>query len=284
VLPDRRATAGALAAADVVLAVGTKLGHRSMEKLGAGFSAEQALIHVDVDPNAIGRQYKARLAVVGDARDGLAGLVAALGPGPARTSWDRARLAALRADAGPRFTREVADAIATLRRALPDETIVVNDQTGLTYWMEYKFPVLAPRTFLYPTGSAVLGYAVPAAIGAKLARPDRPVIAVAGDGGFMFSVAELATAVKYRLQIVFLVVNDERLGAIKYLQETFYAGRWGEADLTNPDFVALAHAFGARGERLAAVDALPAAVARALAADGPTLLELRMSLEPPWEF
>jgi acetolactate synthase-1/2/3 large subunit len=90
--------------------------------------------------------------------------------------------------------------------------------------------------------------------------------------------------VKYRLQIVFLVVNDERLGAIKYLQETFYAGRWGEADLTNPDFVALAHAFGARGERLAAVDALPAAVARALAADGPTLLELRMSLEPPWEF
>lgn len=284
VLPDRRATAGALAAADLILAVGTKLGHRSMEKLGAGIGAEQTLIHMDVDASVIDRQYKARLAIVGDARDGLAGLLAALEPHEARPGWDRARLAALRADAGPRFTREVADAIGALRRALPDDTIVVNDQTGLTYWMEYKFPVLAPRTFLYPTGSAVLGYAVPAAIGAKLACPDRPVIAIAGDGGFMFSVAELATAVKYRLRIVFLVVNDERFGAIKYLQETFYAGRWGEADLTNPDFVALAHAFGAGGERLPAIDALPGAIARALATDGPTLLELRLSLQPPWEF
>jgi acetolactate synthase I/II/III large subunit len=255
-----------------------------MEKLGAGLSAAQTLVHMDVDPGVIGRQYKARLAVIGDARRGLAGLVAALGAGEARARWDWARLAALRADTGPRFTREVADAIGTLRRALPDDAIVANDQTGLTYWMEYKFPVLMPRTFLYPTGSAVLGYAVPAAIGAKLARPDRAVLAVAGDGGFMFSVAELATAVKYRLPIVFLVVNDERFGAIKYLQEKFYDGRWGEADLTNPDFVALARAFGARGERVAQLDALPAAIARGLAADGPTLLELRMSLEPPWEF
>jgi acetolactate synthase-1/2/3 large subunit len=130
----------------------------------------------------------------------------------------------------------------------------------------------------------VLGYAVPAAIGAKLARPEQPVIAVAGDGGFMFSVAELATAVKYRLPIVFLVVNDDRYGAIKWLQERLYAGRWGEAELTNPDFPALARAFGARGERVASVEALAGAVARALEADGPTLLEVRMTLEPPWEF
>jgi thiamine pyrophosphate-dependent acetolactate synthase large subunit-like protein len=255
-----------------------------MEKLGAGLGPAQALIHMDLDPAVIGRQYKPRLAIVGDARHGLAGLVAAVGAGEPRARWDRSRLAALRADAGPRFTREVADAMTTLRRALPDDAIVVNDQTGLTYWMEHKLPVLAPRTFLYPTGSAVLGYAVPAAIGARLACPQRPVIAVAGDGGFMFSVAELATAVKYSLPIVFLVVNDERFGAIKYLQERFYEGRWGEADLRNPDFVALARAFGARGERLPSVAALPAAVARAWAADGPTLLELRMSVEPPWEF
>jgi thiamine pyrophosphate-dependent acetolactate synthase large subunit-like protein len=284
VLPDRRATAGALAAADVILAVGTKLGHRSMEKLGAGFSPDQTLIHLDVDPGVIGRQYKARLAVVGDARNGLAGLVAALGAGRPRAGWDRTKLAALRADAGPRFTRDVADAIAALRAALPVDAIVVNDQTGLTYWMEHKFPVLAPRTFLYPAGSAVLGYAVPAAIGAKVARPDRAVLAVAGDGGFMFSVAELATAVKYALPIVYLVVNDGRFGAIKYLQERLYAGRWGETELANPDFIALAHAFGARGERVPAIDALADAVTRALAADGPTVLELRLSLEPPWEF
>ena len=283
VLPDRRATAGALGGADVVLAVGTKLGHRSLEKLGVTLGAGQTLIHLDLDPAVIGRAFKAEIAVVGDARDGLARLVQALGSGPAAPGWDRTWLAGLRKDAGPRFTADVAGALATLRRALPDDAIVVNDQTGLTYWMEHRFPVYAPRTFLYPTGSAVLGYAVPAAIGAKLARPERAVVAVAGDGGFMFSVAELATAVKYRLPIVFLVVNDDRYGAIKYLQQRMYEGRWGEADLSNPDFPALARAFGARGERLAGADALPAAIDRALAADGPTLLELRMTIEPPWE-
>ncbi|HEV8584373.1 MAG TPA: thiamine pyrophosphate-binding protein [Methylomirabilota bacterium] len=284
VLDDRRGTGDALRAADVVLAVGTKLGHRSLEKLGVALGAGQALIHLDLDPAVIGRAFKTEVAVIGDARDGLARLAEALGPGAPATGWDRQGLARLRADAGPRFTAEIADALTTLRRALPDDAIVVNDQTGLTYWMEHKFPVYAPRTFLYPTGSAVLGYAVPAAIGAKLARPDRAVIAVAGDGGFMFSVAELATAVKYRLPIVFLVVNDDRYGAIKWLQETFYAGRWGEADLANPDFPALARAFGARGERLSGIAALPDAVGRALAADGPTLLELRMTIPPPWEF
>jgi thiamine pyrophosphate-dependent acetolactate synthase large subunit-like protein len=283
VLPDRRATADALRAADVVLAVGTKLGHRSLEKLGVTLGAGQTLIHLDLDPAVIGRALKAEIAVIGDARDGLTRLLEALGDGASATGWDRAWLVGLRRDAGPRFTPDVAAAIATLRRALPDDAIVVNDQTGLTYWMEHRFPVYAPRTFLYPTGSAVLGYAVPAAIGAKIARPDRAVVAVAGDGGFMFSVAELATAVKYRLPIVFLVINDDRYGAIKYLQQRLYAGRWGEADLTNPDFPALARAFGARGERLAGIDALPAAIDRALAADGPTLLELRMTIEPPWE-
>src|SRR5256712_4197271 len=95
--------------------------------------------------------------------------------------------------------------------------------------MEWRFPVLAPRTFLYPVGSATLGYAVPAAIGAKIARPERPVLAVAGDGGFMYSVNELATAGKYRLPVVFLVMKDQRYGAIKWLQERLFAGRGGEA-------------------------------------------------------
>jgi len=142
--------------------------------------------------------------------------------------------------------------------------------------------VLAPRTFLYPVGSATLGYAVPAAIGAKIARPERPVLAVAGDGGFMYSVNELATAVKYRLPVVFLVMNDERYGAIKWLQERMFEGRWGEADLANPDFRALARAFGARGERVT-VDTLPRALAEAFTADLPTVLELPMAVEPPWE-
>jgi len=160
---------------------------------------------------------------------------------------------------------------------------VVNDQTGINYWMEWRFPVLLPRTFLYPVGSATLGYGVPAAIGAKIARPDRPVICVVGDGGFMYSVNELATAVKYRLPVVFLVMNDDRYGAIKWLQQTLFEGRWGETNLTNPDFPALARAFGARGERVDGVESLGAAIRSALAAEGPTVLELPMTIEPPWE-
>jgi acetolactate synthase-1/2/3 large subunit len=142
--------------------------------------------------------------------------------------------------------------------------------------------VLAPRTFLYPVGSAVLGYAVPAAIGAQVARPDRQVLAVAGDGGFMFSVNELATAVKYRLPVAFLVMNDDRYGAIAWLQDAMF-GRWGEADLANPDFPALARAFGARGTRVDSLDALGDALKAAWSAGGPTVIEMPMAIEPPWE-
>ena len=109
------------------------------------------------------------------------------------------------------------------------------------------------------------------------------MLAVVGDGGFLFSVNELATAVKYRLGIVFLVLNDERYGAIKYLQEGMFDGRSGETEPANPDFAALAHAFGAAGARIDDPDDLGPALTAALGQAGPTLLELRMGVLPPWE-
>jgi acetolactate synthase-1/2/3 large subunit len=281
VLPDRRACAEPLRAADVVLAAGTRLGHRSLDKLGVTLGPGQALVHLDLDPTVIGKVSKPRVAIVGDARDGLTRLLAGLGAGDPAAGWDRAWLARVRADAGPRYTPVIAALVDTLRAALPEDAIVVGDQTGLTYWMEWRFPVLRPRTFLYPTGSATLGYAVPAAIGAKVARPDRPVVAIAGDGGFLYTVNELATAVKYRLPVVVVVVNDERFGAIHWLQERLF-GRAGEADLTNPDFPALARAFGCRAERVDTAG-LAGALERALAAGAPTVLELPATIDPPWE-
>ncbi|MBI4247468.1 MAG: thiamine pyrophosphate-binding protein [Candidatus Rokubacteria bacterium] len=284
VLPNRRATEPALREADVILAVGCRFAARSTRGLllNLSFTPQQTLIHLDLDPTVIGRLFPPRVAMVGDAKDGLRRLLDELGTGAGRPAWDRAWLAGLRGDAGPRLTPEIAELLGALREALPADAIVVNDQTGINYWMEWHFPVLAPRTFLYPVGSATLGYAVPAAIGARLARPGVPVVAVAGDGGFMFSVNELATAVKDRLPVVFLVVNDDRYGAIQWLQERLY-GRSGGTDLANPDFVALARAFGARGERLERIAALPRALATALAHEGPSVLELRLAVEPPWE-
>jgi len=285
VLPNKRATEPVIRAADVVLAVGCRFAHRSTQGLllNLSFAAEQTLIHLDLDPGVIGKLFKPQLAVVGDARDGLARLLTSLGPGRSRTTWDHAWLDRLRGAASPLYTPALACFMDALRGAVPDDGIVACDQTGVNYWMEWRFPVLAPRTFLYPIGSAVLGYGLPAAIGAQVAQPRRPVVVVVGDGGLMFSLGELATAVKYRLPIVVLLMNDDRYGAIKWLQEKMFEGRWGEADLVNPDFVALARAFGARGERLDDPGALAGAIRRALAADGPSVLEIRLDVEPPWD-
>jgi len=285
VLSNKYASQPVLESADVVLAVGCRFAHRSTRGLllDLHFAPEQTLIHLDIDPSVIGKLFPADLAIVGDARDGLEALSAALGPGGPKAQWQQGRLDALRAARSPRWKPDTGQLIDVLRAALPADGIVVNDQTGINYWMEWHFPVLAPRTFLYPVGSATLGYAVPAAIGAKVAHPDRAVLAVVGDGGFMFSVNELATAVKYRLGVVFLVLNDERYGAIKYLQEAMFAGRWGETELANPDFVALARAFGAEGRRVDGIEALGPALAEGFAAGRPVVIELRMAVSPPWE-
>jgi len=284
VLPNRRATQAAFEAADVVLAVGCRFAHRSTQGLllRLAFRPDQALLHLDLDPTVLGKLYPPTVGLVGDARDGLERLLDALGPGAGGAGWDWGALASGREAKSPRYPATVERFIRLLREALPPDAVVVNDQTGVNYWMEWHFPVLGPRTFLYPVGSATLGYAVPAAIGARVACPDRPVVAVVGDGGFLFSVQELATAVKYRLPVVFLVVNDGRFGAIKWLQERLF-GRWGEADLANPDFPALARAFGADGVRLDGLDALPGALEKALAAPGPTVLDLPLEVEPPWD-
>jgi thiamine pyrophosphate-dependent acetolactate synthase large subunit-like protein len=284
VLPNRRATQAALEATDVILAAGCRFAHRSTKGLllNLSFSPHQQLIHLDLDPSVIGKLFPPALGIAGDARHGLGALLQALGPGPGRSEWDWSWIGEQREAKSPRHTAQIERLIRILRDALPPEALVVNDQTGINYWMEWHFPVLRPRTFLYPVGSATLGYAVPAAIGGKVAHPNRPVLAVVGDGGFLFSVNELATAVKYRLPVVFLVLNDQRYGAIKWLQETIF-GRWGEADLANPDFPALAHAFGAEGHRVEQLDDLPRALDKALGHHGPTLLELRLVVDPPWE-
>ena len=284
VLPNQRATKGALESADVILAVACRFSHRSTKGLllNLELRPDQALIQIDLDPRTIGRMHVPALGIVGDAKDGLAGLLAALSVGPPRTEWDWTALRQARDARSPRYTPTIDGLLRALRAALPDQAIVVGDQTGLNYWMEWHFPIRAPRTFLYPIGSATLGYGVPAAIGAKVACPDRPVVAVVGDGGFLFTGAELATAAKYRLPVVFVVMNDQDYGAIQYLQTRLY-GRTGEHALGGPDFLALGRAFGVETHRAADAGAFRTALDKALAHPGPTLVEVPLAIEPPWE-
>jgi acetolactate synthase-1/2/3 large subunit len=222
------------------------------------------------------------LGIVGDARDGLAGLLAALPPGAPGARWDWAALRRARDARHPRHTTVIDGLLRALREAVPANGIFVGDQTCLNYWMEWHLPILAPRTFLYPIGSATLGYGVPAAIGAKVAQPDRPVVVVVGDGGLLFTGAELATAAKYRLPVVFVVMNDQDYGAIRYLQTRLY-GRTGEHALAGPDVLALARAFGVEAYRAADDDALRSTLDKALALGGPALIEVPLAVEPPWE-
>ncbi|HEY7139927.1 MAG TPA: thiamine pyrophosphate-binding protein [Methylomirabilota bacterium] len=284
VLPNRLATQEALEAADVILSVGCRFAHRSTRGLllNLELRPDQALIQIDLDPRTIGRMHVPALGLVGDARDGLAGILAALPAGAPATAWDWPALRRAREARSPRYTPVIDGLLRALRDALPPDGIVVSDQTGLNYWMEWHLPVLAPRTFLYPVGSATLGYGVPAAIGAKLACPDRAVVAVVGDGGLLFTAAELATAAKYRLPVVYVVMNDQDYGAIRYLQARLY-GRTGEHVLAGPDILALARAFGVEAHRAPDPETLRTALDKALAHPGPSLVEVPLAIEPPWE-
>jgi acetolactate synthase-1/2/3 large subunit len=284
VLPNQRATKDALEAADVILAVGCRFSHRSTKGLllNLEFRPDQALLQVDLDPRTIGRMHVPALGIVGDARDGLAGILAALPSSAPSAAWDWVALGRARAARSPRYTAEVDGLLRAIREALPASGIVVGDQTGLNYWMEWHLPILAPRTFLYPIGSATLGYGVPAAIGAKVACPDRAVVAVVGDGGLLFTAQELATAAKYRLPVVFVVMNDQDYGAIRYLQTRLY-GRTGEHALVGPDVLALARAFGVEAYHAPDPPGLRAALDKAFAHSGPALVEVPLAIEPPWE-
>src|SRR5262249_41766577 len=139
VLPNGRQTDQVIRAADVILVVGCRFAHRSTPGplLNLSFSAAQTLIHRDLDPTVLGRLFKPQLGIVGDARDGLARMLEDLGPGQPRDTWDHTWRAQLRVAANARYTEATARLIETLRAALPDDAIVVCDQTGINYWMEW---------------------------------------------------------------------------------------------------------------------------------------------------
>jgi acetolactate synthase-1/2/3 large subunit len=173
-------------------------------------------------------------------------------------------------------------ALMLLRSVMGRNDVLVNDQSILNYWASAFFPVLAPRTFLYPTGSGTLGYALPAAIGAACAEPDRRVICIAGDGGFQYTSHELATLAHYQLPVKILLVNDNAYGIIGFLQRSMF-GHAHEVDLKNPDFCRLAEAYGIQSDRVTGFASLEPKMSRWLNSPGPALLEWKTVLKAPWE-
>ena len=270
--------------ADLLLAIGSRLA----DATSSGYTLvesplpRQTLIHIHADPDELGRVYRAALpinAAVAPAANALAALPPVANP--AWADWTRAARADYIAHATPPAADpaltgvDFAQVMAWLDETLPDDAILANGAGNYTVWVHRFFRYRRPATELAPTNGA-MGYGLPAAIAAKLRHPDRTVVCIAGDGCFMMYPQELATAIQFGAPIVVIVVNNGMLGTIRMHQERKYPGRVSATQLRNPDFVALARAFGAHAESVEHSDDFPAAFGRAVAAGLPALIELRV--------
>jgi acetolactate synthase-1/2/3 large subunit len=254
--------------ADVVLAVGTRLS-------GSGVLPTQTLIRLDADPAELDRQLPASVGIEADAKLGLAALRDALDSRAPRRSPRGKELTAVRADvlAKQRALGPAAALAESLRRALPDDAIVAAGTTTVGYMCHMHFPVYRPRTYLASSYMGTLGFAFPCALGAKVAHPDRPVVCVIGDGGFLFTATELATAVQHGIALVTVVFNDGAYGNSNRDQRERFGGREIGTLLQNPDFARLAQSFGADGIALRDASGLEPALREALAGRRPAVIE-----------
>jgi acetolactate synthase-1/2/3 large subunit len=276
--------AAAIRGADVLVVVGEGLGDipTAGYTLVAAPKPAQYLVHAHPSAAEIGRVYRADLPIV-TGGEAFAKVLSRLKP-PAKTRWSR-----LRRDLRASYERllkpipsagrvRLEEVISTLSRQLPDDAIVTNGAGNYAGFLHRYYQYKGWPTQLAPT-SGSMGYGLPAAIAAKLMYPERPVIALAGDGCLLMTGQELATAVQYGLPIVIIVANNAMYGTIRMHQEQRYPGRVVATTLVNPDFVALARSFGAAAARVESTDAFAPALQRALAAKGPTLIELRIDPE-----
>jgi acetolactate synthase I/II/III large subunit len=246
-------------------------------------------IRVDIDPAEV-RRLASDVAIVADAKAGAADLVTAVKKaGYGRTSGRRGdiREAAATAQAEIQRIQPQMAYLNILREVLPANAIVTDElsQFGFASW--YGFPIYEPRTFITSGYQGTLGSGFPTALGAKVANPDKPVVAITGDGGFMFGVQELATAVQFNIGVVTLVFNNNAYGNVRRDQRERFDGRVVASDLVNPDFVKLAESFGVASARVTAPDQFKAAMEKALAHGGPYLISVEVTRDSevsPWAF
>jgi acetolactate synthase-1/2/3 large subunit len=269
--------------ADVVLAVGSRLFYGFNHW---GIDRELAVIRVDADPDEPERFAKPANALVGDAKPILRALIDALGEEqrPSRRAEMEERQAKMRARLG-KLAPQIGF-LEAMRNELPEDGIFVDEVTQLGFAARLLFPVYKPRTFLSPGYQDNLGWGYATALGAQHARPDIPVLAISGDGGFLFTSNELATAVRHRIPLTVVVFNDGAFGNVRRIQEEAFGNRVIASDLANPDFVRYAQSFGAEAERARNPQELSAALKRAFKRrDLPTLIEVPVGPMPsPWEF
>ena len=264
--------------ADLIVALGGRLG----DVTTSGYTLldaprpSQPLVRIHPDPSELCAVYEPTLGIQSGLPEAVNALRALRPLEPRWSDW----AAAARADYLVNLRHaplpgdvDMGDVMAHLRARLPEDAIVTTGAGNFTVWAHRFYEFRRYPTQLAPRSGA-MGYGVPAAVAAKLAHPDRVVLCIAGDGDFLMTGQELATAVQYDAPIVVLVIDNGMYGTIRMHQERHFPGRVSGTDLRNPDFAALARAFGAHGERVERTDELPDALERALACGVPSILHL----------
>jgi acetolactate synthase I/II/III large subunit len=273
---------------DLMIGIGTRMELATMTRWPFRPDGLKS-IRIDIDPSEM-RRYTPDAAVISDAKAGTSELLSAVRKiGYTKTHGRRATIR----DASAATLKEIQRIqpqmtyLNILREVLPANAIVTDElsQFGFASW--YGFPIYEPRTFISSGYQGTLGSGFPTALGAKVAHPDRPVVAITGDGGFMFAVQELATAVQFNIGVVTLVFNNNAYGNVRRDQRERFDGRVVASDLVNPDFVKLAESFGVGAARVTSPEAFRPALEKALADGGPRLIVIEVPKDSevsPWAF
>ncbi|MEM7340817.1 MAG: thiamine pyrophosphate-dependent enzyme [Actinomycetota bacterium] len=269
--------------ADVVLMVGSRGLDNRGQPLAVG--PDTVCLALNTDPAVFGPPRSYVATARGDARTGAAALAALLGGRDGtRAPWlddaddVRARAAGELAPLEPQMAYA-----AALRAGTPDDTVLVNELTQVGYVARYTYPLRHPRSYLDPGYQGTLGYGYPTAIGAAVGNPDRPVVSVNGDGGFGYGLAELATVVNHDIPLVAVVFRDDAYGNVQRMHRQQFDGVHHGTELTNPDMLGLAAAFGVRGYQATSPDDLSASLSQAIDAREPALIDVPMGRVPdPW--
>ena len=250
--------------------------------------AGQKVIRIDIDPAEM-RRFVPDVGIVADAAEATGGLVQSVRKlGFARTNRREAiRAAAAKAEKDVTAIQPQVAYLQAIREVLPADGLVTDEisQMGFASW--YGFPVYKPRTFISSGYQGTLGSGFPTALGVKVAHPNKPVVAITGDGGFMFAAQELATAAQFNIGVATCVFNNNAFGNVRRDQRVQFDGRVLGANLDNPDFVKFAESFGVHGVRVDTPQAFKPALEKALSADKPCLIEVvvpRDSESDPWRF
>jgi acetolactate synthase-1/2/3 large subunit len=268
---------------DVVLAVGTRL---QPQQMTWGLRDGLKIIRIDIDGEELDRQRKPEIGIIGDAAATLKVLAERLSKHNAKRNGRADAVAEIKEAAVKRVRETLAPQISYLdaiRAALPEDGILVDELTQMGYAARLAYPTYRPRTFLSPGYQGTLGWGYATSLGAKLARPDTPVVSISGDGGFLFTAMEMSTAAQNNIGVVAVVFSDGAYGNVKRIQQQSFNNRVIASDLHNPDFVKLGESFGIAAERVKSPAELGAAISRGLARGGPMLIDCPVGpLPDPW--